>query len=174
VRHDRFSLYIFNSEKRLSAIGDSGVVKAGNARVGQLGKIPLAREPVHHGPAVQGDDRQLERNRPLEFAIRAFRQPDHSHAALSQFADQTVGSDGLTRGEPCRKRCGGRLRAGSPFDPGKRVEKVAAFQPLFRQDELPQGRQKRRLFRSQAVHPGLAGIRGKVEPLVEQPGEHRP
>ena len=94
----RFAFDIFKRQIGLSFRRQTGVVEPGNVGVHQAAQnVAFAGEAFGQLALAQGAVRQLERDLALERAIDALGQPDLTHAAASEFAQQAVRTNRVIR-----------------------------------------------------------------------------
>jgi hypothetical protein len=104
---DRVAIDIFEDEVRLPRRGDTGIEQASDVRMRQPPEEPAFAPEAFLGARVtrlpanprvhQRRVEELDRGARLEPAIKPFREPDRSHAAVPDRRNQPIGADEFAR-----------------------------------------------------------------------------
>ncbi len=121
--------------------------------------VALPHEPFRK-TCVHRSERKFQGNAAFERSIRAFRQPDHTHAAMAEFANQTVRPDRHVGREAAK---GGFARAAQGR---QRIQKRA--RGSLRREQLPQRGQYMVIFGTEAFKPAWARLRCQIQPFIQQ------
>ena len=89
-----FAFHELQGQVRLSLRRDAGIIKSRDVRVREPRQdVAFAGEAFGQLQMRQRAVRQLERHGALEHTVAAFGEPDRTHAAAPQFAQQAIRSD---------------------------------------------------------------------------------
>ena len=153
---DRPAVDVFHRDERPPTVGGACVVEPRDVRVlERRQRVALLHQPLGDAACPAGT-RQLQRHLPLPFAIGALCEPDATHAAGAEFAQQPVRPD---------------ERTGSLDDAA-----VAGLEPLGRRRPAHEGIGFRAGALEHAAQPRqqrLVGVRARSEPVRARLGRQR-